>query len=326
MSPPHSLSRLLRANRLPKTLMKQAQVAAWGQPPKCVQVPSPAAPSADHVQINVLAAGLHNLVRARAAGTHYSAKTLPHVPGSDGVGTRGPDGKLVYFSSMTPSGGSMTELINVPVGAATLVPDGADPIQVAGLVNPVMASWMALATRTSNLPPSFTAVIMGATTVSGTAAISVARAFGAGRVVGAARPSERLSALPLDAVIELRDAQTDYASALDADVILDFLYGPPVLRLFQALKPTKPVQYVQIGTLADRTIDFPGDILRSKDITIRGSGPGAWQMKQFAEQCPKVVEAIANGSIAPLNFRKVSLDDVEKIWDRKGEERIVVVP
>ncbi|EKG18841.1 Alcohol dehydrogenase superfamily zinc-containing [Macrophomina phaseolina MS6] len=324
--PPTTVRRLLRPIQI-RTIMKQAQVAAWGEPPKCIEVPAPAAPAAGHVQVKLLAAGLHNLVRARAAGLHYSAKTLPHIPGSDGVGTLD-DGTLVYFSAMTPAGGSMAERINVPAAATTPLPAGADPIQVAGLANPVMASWMALATRTSHLPPAFTAVIVGATTVSGTAAVSVLRAFGATRVVGIARPSERLAALALDATIELRedDAQTDYAPAADADVVLDFLYGAPTLHLLQSLKPTKPVQYVQIGTTANKTLDLPGEILRSKDITVRGSGPGAWQMSQFAEQSPKVIDAIATGRIAPLKFRIVKLDDVEHIWGEKGGERIVIVP
>lgn len=309
--------------------MKQAQVAAWGESPKSVEAPTPALPSADsgQVQVKVLAAGLHNLVRGRASGNHYSAKVLPHIPGADGVGTT-LDGKLVCFSTITPTGGSFTEVINVPVASTTPVQDGADPIQVAGLINPVMASWMALHARTANLPTGFTAVIVGATGVSGTAAVSVARVFGAGKVVGVARSAAKMGGLGLDATVELQDdaTKTDYTAALDADVILDFLYGPPMLALFQALKPQKPVQYVQIGTVVEQKMDFPGDVLRSKDITIRGAGPGAWKMQDFAEQCPAIIEAIASGKIKPHKFQEVKLEDIETAWAQKGGDRIVVIP
>ncbi len=230
--------------------------------------------------------------------------------------------------SMSPQGGSFTELINVPRAATVPVPDGTDPVQLAGLLNPVMASWMALATRTAQLPQGFTAVIFGASSLSGTVAVSVARAFGAGKVVGVARSAAKMASLGLDAAVELKDdaESTDFTAALDADVILDFLYGPGMLALFKALKPQKPVQYVQVGTIAGPTIEFPGDLLRGKDITLRGDGPGAWQMSQFAEQTPKMVEAIASGKIAPHSFAQVKLEDIADAWVDKSAERKVIVP
>ncbi|GME50138.1 Alcohol dehydrogenase superfamily zinc-containing [Neofusicoccum parvum] len=307
--------------------MKQAQVTVWGEAPKCVSVPDLPAASSGQVQIRVLAAGLHNLVRSRAAGKHYSAQGLPHTPGVDGVGTTA-DGRLVYFATLTPTGGSFAETVNVPIAATTPVPAGADAVQVAGLLNLVMASWMALATRTTALPAGFTAVVVGATSLSGAAAVSVARAFGAARVVGVARNAAKMAPLGLDAAVELADDpdRTDYAAALDADVILDFLYGPPMLALFRALGKGKPVQYVQCGTVVERSMDFPGDVLRSKDITLRGTGPGAWRMEQFAEHSPRMVEAIASGKIAPHKFQEVKLEDVEEAWARKGGDRMVIVP
>lgn len=309
--------------------MKQAQVAAWGSPPKCVSVPAPPlpAPSSGQVQIKVLAAGLHNFVRGRASGKHYSARGLPHIAGSDGVG-RTSDGDLVYFSAMTPLGGSFTEVINVPAAATTPVPEGADAVQVAGLLNPVMASWMGLATRTAGLAAGFTAVIVGVTSLSGGAAVSVARIFGAGRVVGVGRSGGKMEGLGLNGVVELREevGETDYTAALDADVILDFLYGPPMLELFRALKAGKQVQYVQIGTVVERAMEVPGDLLRSKDITIRGTGPGAWRMEQFVEQSSRMIEAIASGKVAPHKFQEVKLEDIEAAWGRKGGDRMVIVP
>ncbi len=309
--------------------MKQAQVAAWGESPTVYDVPAPQfpPPDSDLVQIKVLAAGLHSLVRGRATGKHYSAKSLPHIPGTDGVGLT-PEGKLVYFPSMTPHGGSFTELINVPRPATSPVPSGADPIQVAGLLNPVMASWMAYATRTTQLPDHFTAVILGATSLSGIAAVSVSRLFGAGRVVGVARNATKMAALGLDGTVELKDdvKSTDFSAALEADVILDFLYGPGALGLLSAVSPYKPVQYIQIGTAAGTTVEFPGDLLRSKDITMRGTGPGAWQMSQFIKQVPKIIEAIADGKIAKYRFQEVKLNDIQQAWSQPGADRMVIVP
>lgn len=308
--------------------MKQAQVTTWGKPPKLVESADPGAPPSGHLQLKVLAAGVHMLARSRAAGKHYSAKGLPHTPGVDGVGESS-DGKLFYFHAMSDTGGSMTELINVPIRRIAPVPEGADPVQVAGLVNPVMGSWMALSHRTTGLQPGFTAVILGATGVSGAAAVGVARVLGAGKVVGVARSAAKLAGLGLDDTIELASdaSDTDWNPALDADVVLDFLYGPVTSALFKALEPTKPVQYVQIGTLVDRTIELPGDILRSKDITMRGTGPGSWQREEFTGEAPNMIKAIASGDIKPGKFQEVKIQDIETAWPAWGEtggDRIVI--
>lgn len=305
--------------------MKQAQVTSWGEPPKLVELSDLGAPPPGHLQLKVLAAGIHNLVRSRAAGRHYSAHSLPHIPGVDGVGQTS-DGRLFYFSTLTDTGGSMTEMINVPVEKTVAVPDGADPVQVAGLVNPVMASWMALSSRTVGLKPGFTAVVLGATGVSGAAAVNVARVFGAGKVVGAARSAAKMADLRVEAAIELASdtSQTDWTAALDVDVILDFLYGPATLALFRALKPTKPVQYVQVGTIVEPTIELPGDVLRSKDITIRGTGPGSWQGKELAAEAPNMVQAIATGRVKPGEFQEVKWQNIETAWGEKGGHRMVI--
>ncbi|KAJ4416757.1 hypothetical protein N0V82_006568 [Gnomoniopsis sp. IMI 355080] len=307
--------------------MKQAQVTSWADPPKYIQVADPGAPPSGHVQLQVLAAGVHQLVKSRAAGMHYSASILPHIPGVDGVG-RDSDGKLYYFNAMTEQGGSMTEIINVPNQRLVPVPDGADPLQIAGMVNPVMASWMALAKRTTGLQPGFTALVLGATGLSGIAAVDVARAFGAGTVIGVARNAPKMAGLNLDATIELGSdpVNTDWSPAVDIDVVLDFLYGPVTLSFLKSFKPTKPVQYVQIGTVVERTIELPGDVLRSKDITIRGSGPGSWRLKDFAEQVPGIVKAIASGKVRPGKFREVKMADIESVWTQKGGDRMVITP
>lgn len=307
--------------------MKQARVTSWGEPPKYIDVDELGAAPAGHIQLKVLATGVHQLVKGRATGKHYSANVLPHIPGVDGVG-QDADGRLYYFNAMTNQGGSMTEVINIPLQKVVPVPDGADPIQVAGLVNPVMAGWMAIVKRTNGLQLGFTVLILGATGLSGTAAVSVARKLGAAKVVGGARSAAKMAGLGLDATVQLGSDPTsiDWTPAMDVDLVLDFLYGPSTLSLFQALKPTKPVQYVQVGTIVEREISLPGDILRSKDITIRGTGPGAWQMKDFGEELPKIIGAIASGEIKPGKFQEVRLADIESAWTKQGGDRIIVTP
>jgi len=306
--------------------MHAAQVTSWGQTPKYVEFDAPPLPSADSdlIQLKLQATGFHRLVKARAAGTHYSAKTLPHVPGVDGVGTTA-DGKSVYFTTLA-TGGSFSEIINVPKLDTTPLPEGLDPIQAAALMNPALSSWMAMRTRTFNLPKDFTVLIMGATTASGTIAISLVRSLGSGKVIGVARNVAAMDKLGLDESIQLMDplAKTDFSKLGNVDVVLDFLYGPPIVHLFSQLSSKTPVQYVQIGSLAGLTADLPSAVLRSKDITLRGSGPGAWRLETLRTEYPAVLVALKDQK--PREVKVVKLKDIEEVWNSEGNDRIVFVP
>jgi len=305
--------------------MKIVQVTDFSLPPKCVEIEAPPVPSpdSDMVQIKVIAAGVHQVVRSRAAGKHYSAKGLPHTLGVDGVGTTA-DGKMVYFLTFTPLGGSFAEIVNVPKNVVVPVPDGLDPVQVAGLLNPAMSSWMAMTQRTTNLPKGFSVLIVGVTSASGTVAIDLARALGAGKFIGVARNVKKMLDLGLDETIELKEpvTETDFSKANDVDVILDYLYGEPALQMFKTLAPTKSVQYVQIGSLSSTEMNFPGDILRSKDITMRGAGPGSWSMKDMGKQLPAMVQAFAH--VKPQKLKTVALKDTEAAWSNESGRFVVV--
>lgn len=304
--------------------MHTAQVSEWGQPPKYVNVPDlePLPAGSGLVRIKVQAAGLHSVVRARAAGTHFSSKSLPHVPGTDGVGIT-VDGRSVYFTTFA-TGGSFSEVVDVPEAAVTLLPSGVDPQQAAALVNPGLSSWMAMKARTQNLPNNFSVFIMGATSASGAIAISLARSLGAAKVIGCARNVEAMSTLGLDETIQLQStiSETEFSKAADVDLILDYLYGPPTEHLFKSLKVSKPLQYVHIGSLAGPEISLPGSILRSTDLTIRGSGPGAFSYGRLNAEVPRLLEAFKGIKSSALKI--VSLSEVEKTWSEKGDRTIFV--
>ena len=304
--------------------MHQAQVTEWGQRPKYTDVSEPSAPGPDNVRIKVVAAGLHRVVRSRAAGQHYSSGELPHVPGTDGVGTTDDD-RTVYFSSF--SVGSMSEYVNVPKRSVLTIPEGIDPVQAAGITNPAMSSWMAFKTRTTNLPKDFSVLILGATSASGRVAIPLARSLGAKRIIGAARNKAALDTLDLDQKIIIADdvEQTDFSTLGDADVILDYVYGPLTVHLFNSLKTTKAVEYVHIGSVSETLeISLPGAVLRSKNLTIRGSGPGAWSMQELLAVMPEMLEAMKNIPEQPVRVAKLA--DVETEWESTGSERLVFVP
>ena len=198
--------------------------------------------------------------------------------------------------------------------------------KVAAAMNPMVSSWMALRTRTTNLPSDFSVLIVGATSASGTLAIDVARHLGAKRVVGVARNMSALQELGLDEVIQMKEpvTETDFSKLGHVDVILDYVYGPIIAHLLGSLKTTAPTQFVQIGGLGSLVMDMPWAVLRSKNITMRGSGPGAWSLGDLRAELPAM--ATATKVLRPLNVKVAKLSDIEKVWGEVSKERLVLIP
>ncbi|KAK0938723.1 hypothetical protein LTR29_009691 [Friedmanniomyces endolithicus] len=248
----------------------------------------------------------------------------PHVPGVDGVG-KTDDGQLVYWFSMER--GTMADRVNIPKRNVRPLPEGTDPVHAAGIVNPALSSWMALKTRTEGLPADFTVLIVGATSASGRVAISLARALGAKKVIGAARNKTVLGTLGLDAMVVLADKpeDTDWSSLGDVDVILDYVYGPVTAHLLASLKSQRLTQYVHIGGLSGQELLLPGAVLRSKNLTIRGSGPGAWRMQDVADSIDELLEVVKGVPEQPIKL--VKLKDIEAVWDEPvSAGRLVIQP
>jgi len=80
---------------------------------------------------------------------------------------------------------------------------------------------------------------------------------------------------------------------------------------------------VQIGVLSGQDISLPGAVLRSKNLTIRGSGPGSWSMKELTETLGDLLAIV--GSIPEQPVKVVKVEDVEKAWDERSSERTVIL-
>ncbi|KAJ3115711.1 hypothetical protein HK100_001261 [Physocladia obscura] len=309
--------------------MKVAQVTSWLRAPQYLTVAEIPRPSEDQIQLKVVAVGLHRLVRARASGKHYSANELPHIPGTDGVGIDPTTKNLYYFSAMSRTGGSFVDTINVDKKGVVLLPQTVDPIAIAGFLNPALSSWMALSKRTANLPPDFTVLILGATSASGKIAARVSRLFGAKKVIGVARNEKALVAVEgLNERVVLRDQVkgTDFSTIDNVDVVLDYIFGEATTHLLESIKVSRPLQYVQIGTVSDPVATIAGEVLRSKDITMRGSGPGSWSLAELGSESAKLISKMASWKAE--NIRVIPLKDVESAWndEQYSSERVVFVP
>jgi len=144
--------------------------------------------------------------------------------------------------------------------------------------------------------------------------------------VGLARNVQKLERVEsLDARIKLEDDATtiDFEAVGQVDVVLDFVYGRVAEELLTRLKADNGlVQYVQIAALSGQMdINLPSAVLRSKDLTIRGAGPGAWPMSRMSVEIPAMLEMLK--AVKSEGVEVVSLSEIEEAWTRKGINRVV---
>ncbi|MGL6234004.1 MAG: zinc-binding dehydrogenase [Segniliparus sp.] len=321
--------------------MKAAVVQTPDSAPEYTDFPDPAPRQGQRV-VELVAAGVHQLVLARAAGKHYSSEGVyPLVPGVDAVG-RAEDGTLVYTGFSAAPYGTLAELIAAPENAVEL-PQGADPVQVAAGINPGIASWMPLIARVDETPELGTVLILGATGMAGLLAVQNALALGANRVVAVGRNEAQLAhAAELGAASTVRlsgEAETDSRAIADAlggtspSTVLDFVWGPPAeaaLAVFQGhglASHGADISFVQIGSLAGATAAVPAQVLRSTNIRLRGSGFGSFSFEEFARQIPRYIERIATGAVR-VPYRLFPLAEIGEAWEaaKGGGDRVVVVP
>ena len=191
------------------------------------------------------------------------------------------------------------------------LPDGASPEAVAAGVNPGMASWLPLRARQAEAGKLTTVLILGVTGMSGFLAAQNARLLGAPRVVGAGRSRpglDRAAAAGAEPVALTGDRDTDaeaLATVLGGDapgLVLDFVWG----------------------SVAETAV--PSALLRSRKLTISGSGAGSIPAAEIKAQLPRYLQLIADGSVQ-VPFRTFPLSDVASAWTASAESgpRVVLV-
>lgn len=317
--------------------MKAAVVTKFGEAPRYANAPEPQAKSEDEVVVEVLAAALSPRVRSQAAGAHYTSNDeLPLIPGIDGVG-RLPSGALIYFLLPDTNKGAMAERTTVDMRRAVALPKDADPVNFAAVMNPAMASWVALRRRIT-FQRGQSVLILGATGNAGRCAVQVAKRLGASPIIAVGRGAEHtrdLSQLGASRIIEFGDDESVKDELADAgkniDVVLDFLWGEPTKTALYAIVPNRTddqqlLTWIQIGSVAGLESPIPSAALRGVNLRIIGSGQGSVAPGDYRKEVEELASEVLKGTFDTA-ARSVPLSEVETAWaDTGSSERIVVVP
>ncbi len=319
--------------------MNSAVLHTLGKTPQFEPFPEPS-PGEGEVAVQVRAAALKPVDKQMACGSHFaSPRELPTVCGSDGIGQM-EDGTRVFFGGPRRPYGAMAERTVVRRAQCFQIPDDLDDATAAAIPNPGVSAWLSLQHR-AKLAAGETALILGATGVTGKLAVQIAKLLGAGRVVAAGRNEQVLSMLHqlgADRTIQLDQPRPQLIEAFRReagekgfDVIIDYLWGPPAEALLAALTRSEfaaagsETRLVEVGESAGPTITLPAAVLRSSALTILGTaGIPSWEVLTDAFQ--KVMHHAASGKLR-IDIERVPLKEIESAWQREVPgRRLVVIP
>lgn len=309
--------------------MKAAVVRSAEELPEYAEFAEPeAGPGVEIVEL--VAAGLHQLVRSRAHHRHYTSEgAYPLVAGVDAV-ARGADGRLLYTGNVAAPFGTMAERMAAPQGLRFALPEGTGhrAAQVAGGMNPGMSSWLPLTARLRETDRLGTVAILGATGASGLLAVQNARDLGAARILAMGRNEaalERARDHGAETVRLTEDREQTVRAIREAlagqmpGLVLDYVWGAPAETLFTALNRPERAQdegdtaYVHIGALAGEHAALPSSLLRARRIRVQGSGMGSVPMSEIVKVMPAYLARIAEGKVE-VPVETYPLSEVRRAW------------
>ena len=221
--------------------MRAVQITEFGGPEVLTLVELPDPVPADGLEVlRVSSAGVNYADTHQTEDSYLSRTTLPLVPGSEVVGTLA-DGRRVL--AVAPGGGYAEQALVHPSMTFDL-PDAVTDGQALSLLVQGLTAWHLLRTST-HLAAGETVVVHAAAGGVGTLAVQLAKAWGAGRVIGvASSPEKRALAESLGADVTVDAAEPDLAAALRAandgrklDVVLEMVGGPTFDASLTALAP-----------------------------------------------------------------------------------------
>ena len=221
--------------------MRAVQITEFGGPEvlTLTELPDPVAGGGFEV-LQVDSAGVNFADTHQVEDSYLSKTALPLVPGSEVVG-RLPDGTRV--AAFAIAGGYAEQALVHPAMSFPL-PDSVSDGQALALMVQGLTAWHLLRTST-HLAAGETVVVHAAAGGVGTLAVQLAKAWGAGTVIGvASSPEKRQLATDLGADVTVDATEPDLKAALQAanggkkvDVVLEMVGGSTFDASLAALAP-----------------------------------------------------------------------------------------
>lgn len=273
-------------------------------------------PGPGQVLIRVAAAGVNFADTLLVEGRYQDRPPFPFAPGGEvagsvaalGPGVTGPaPGTRVL--AMTYHGG-FAEYALAAEGNVVEVPEGVEAMTAAALSYAHGTALHALSGRAA-LQPGETVLVLGAAGGMGLAAVQVARALGAGRILAAASPARHATCLAAgaDAAVDYGAADwRDQVKALAGPAGVGVVYDPVGGAVAEAALRSLGWggRHLVVGFAAGEIPRMPANLLLLKEAALLGVFYGTWAAR----------EPVANRALMGRLFD----------WIRDGRLRPVLAP
>ncbi|MFI5939289.1 zinc-binding dehydrogenase [Streptomyces uncialis] len=301
--------------------MRATQVIEFGDPHVLVPVRLPD-PVAGPGEVLVAVEAVDTLVvetQIRAGwGRDYFPITPPYVPGSGVAGTVralgdgvDPDWTGRRVAASLDLSGGYAELVAVPVGALTAVPDQVSLTDAAALVHDGVTALTLL--HATGLRPGERVLVLGASGGMGTVLVQLAKAAGA-RVVGTARGDRKIALvreLGADAVVDASrpDWLEQTRAALGgtgADVVLDGVGGATGAAAFPLV--ANGGRFSAHGAPSGGFSEVDPDDAAARGIRLFGIADVQLPADERARLVARALEEVAKGALRPVIGATFPLD------------------
>ncbi|QKE83399.1 NADPH:quinone oxidoreductase family protein [Arthrobacter sp. NEB 688] len=328
--------------------MRAAQVTRLDGPEavEVVDLPDPAeADGADRkVVVDVAAAGVCFPDVLLTRGQYQMRPDPPFVPGAEvaGVVRSAPPGseyspgdRVAAFTVL----GGFAQAVAVDPAMVFPLPDDTTWSQGAALPMNYLTCDFALRER-ARLQPGETVLVHGAAGGVGTAAVQLARAWGARvlAVVSSDAKAEVARAAGADEVLPadgFREAVGDLTSGRGVDVVVDPVGGDRLTDSLRALGPGG--RHLVIGFTAGSIPEVKVNRLLLGNLSLVGVGWGAWWMHPagpgagyLREQWDHLLPLLHDGSVDPVLGEVRDLDEVvqalQAVEQRRATGKVLLTP
>ncbi|GGX44491.1 quinone oxidoreductase family protein [Streptomyces chryseus] len=285
--------------------MRAIQVTEFGGPEvlRLVEVPDPR-PEPGRLLIDVSAAGVNYADTHAVEDSYLSRSALPMIPGGEVAG-RTEDGRRIV--ALADAYGGYAEKAVVREDLAIDVPDSVSDGQALALIVQGLTAWHLLRTS-GRVAPGESVVVHAAAGGTGSLAVQLAQAFGAGRVIATASTQEKRDialALGADVAVDadaegLKDRLVEANGGRKVDVVLEMTGGRVFEESLAALAPFgRLVTYGMASRQAPEPVHAAQLMGRSRAVV------GFWLMHaigrpgMYREPLSELLEMVGDGRLTP---------------------------
>lgn len=291
----------------------------------------------DLVTIEVKAAGVAFPELLQTRGLYQVKPDLPFVPGAEvaGVVTAAPEGSSLSIgdrvAALTLLGGFAEQALARP-DLTFVLPDEVGFEEAASFIFNYATVYFALVER-GHLAEDETVLVHGAAGGIGTAAIQMAKAFGAGKVIGVVSTQEKgeiARAAGADEVV-LADGFLEAVGKVSVDIVVDPVGGDRFTDSLRSLR--EHGRLLVIGFTAGSIPEVKVNRLLLNNVSVVGVGWGAYALSRpghVGKEWEAMLPHLRSGALRPVVGATHPLEDaaaaLRSLEGRTVTGKVVLVP